>query len=198
MPAQTLRSLPAGEADDVALLAAYLRGDTSAFETLVRRHGADLKGFALRMLGSKEAAEDVFVESFSRLAVVATRWRAGGTVRGFLFTTARRLCLDERRRQRSHRGAMLAYSDMPPIAARPGPEALAVLGELASALEEAIASLPAPHREVLLLRLVHGFDGRETADMLGVSEEQVRSMLSYARRLARESLGQQVAARSSA
>ena len=64
----------------------------------------------------------------------------------------------------------------------PSPEAQAVLVEQAALLEELMARLPTEHREALLLRVVHGLSSAETATTLGISEDQVNSLVSYARK----------------
>ena len=64
----------------------------------------------------------------------------------------------------------------------PSPEARAALGEEADRLEQALGQLPESHREVLLLRAIHGLSGAETAAVLGLCEDQVYNQLSYARK----------------
>jgi hypothetical protein len=54
--------------DDATLLARYRGGDESAFDALVARWGGAVKGYAIRMLGCRDQAEDIFVETFTRVA----------------------------------------------------------------------------------------------------------------------------------
>jgi len=55
-------------------------------------------------------------------------------------------------------------------------------------LERAIAALPEAHRAVVLLTYRHDLTSREVAEVLGCGDQEVRSRLSYARRLLRERL----------
>ena len=171
------------EATDEALLAAFGRGEQAAFAELVDRHGAAVKTYALRMLRNAEQAEEVYVEAFTRLAQLATRWESRGTVRGFAFTVAHRLSLDLLRRRKTEREARDGLVQMTQRRAlAPSPEARAMWGEQAERVEEAIGRLPEEHRQVLLLRTVHELSSAEVATALRLTEQQVRSQLSYARK----------------
>lgn len=168
---------------DEELLQRFRDGQAYAFEDLARRHGAGVKGYAVRMLRNAEQAEEIYTETFLRVAREARSWEARGTVRGWIFTIAHRLCLDRlRRRQTEARGfaeVVTVYADR---AVTPNPEAQLLLGERASQLERALGQLPPEHREVLLLRTVHGLSAAETAATVSCTEDQVHSRLSYARK----------------
>ena len=175
--------------DDITLLRRFSRGDVRGFEELVRRHAAPVKAFARRMLRSAELSEEVFVDSFAKLAQAAGSWDDRGSVRGFLYTCARRHCLDvlrSRQMERQNEGRIIELERG--WRWQPSPEAQAALGEFAEDLETAVASLPQIHREVLLLRVVHDLSGEEVAQILGLDEGQVRSQLSYARKLLKSAL----------
>lgn len=174
------------DCSDEALLAHFARGRQDAFTELVRRYGAAIKGFAIRMLHSPEQAEEIYVETFLRVANSRGRWELRGTVRGYLFTIARRLCLDELRHRQVQRRAYDTVVEIDWAWSPPSPEARCALGQTADALERALARLPSEHRDVLLMRTVHGLSAEETALATGLSEDQVYSQLSYARRRLRE------------
>lgn len=70
----------------------------------------------------------------------------------------------------------------------PDPERRAYDRELVRFLESAIDSLPAPHKVVLMLREVDGLSTAETAEVLSVNEETVRTRLHRARAFLREEL----------
>lgn len=180
---------------DEQLIRAISRGDDRAFEVLVERHGSAIKAYSLRMLRSAELAEEVYTETFLRvLEARGRRWQARGSVKGYLFTIAHRLCLDELRRRRTRRDAvpgLIALAESRPV--RPSPEAVAVLGQRADQLEEALQALPREHRTVLLLRVVHGLSAAETGRATGLTVEQVHSQVSYARKRLRELLADPMA-----
>lgn len=165
---------------DEELMGAWMRGDERAFSTLVRRHGAAIKGFAFRMLRNDDEAEDVLSETFLRMATSA--WKPSGSARGWLFTIARRLCLDILRHRRILRASVPHLVELDWGAPTPNPEARALLKEQAEWLEAGLARLPEEHREVLLLRMVHGLSAAEVGMVLGLQEDQVHSQVSYARK----------------
>jgi RNA polymerase sigma-70 factor (ECF subfamily) len=174
---------------DLELLEAFRRGRAAAFEELVRRHGEAIEAYACRLLQNAQLAEEVMADTFERLALERGRWTLTGSVRSYLFTIAHNRALDLLRRNRREQLAGGALLEAERSRLRQlNPEARAQLGELAAELEDAISCLPETHREVLLLRLIHGLTGDETAEILGCSELEVRSMLSYARKLLKRAL----------
>jgi RNA polymerase sigma-70 factor (ECF subfamily) len=58
--------------------------------------------------------------------------------------------------------------------------------ELVEQLEEAMAALPQPHREVLVLRDIHGLNIIETSNALGISVAAVKTRLFRARLMVRD------------
>ena len=65
---------------------------------------------------------------------------------------------------------------------QPTSEDMAAAAELSQALERALERLSDEHRQVLMLRTMHGLSSKETAEIVGLDESQVRSHLSYARK----------------
>jgi RNA polymerase sigma-70 factor (ECF subfamily) len=175
--------------EDADLLKAYGRGQEAAFSELVRRWGVAVKAYSLRMLKSPELAEEVYVETFLRAAAQRGRWEERGSVRGWLFTIAHRQCIDLLRRRKLERESLPRVVELETERGwAPSPEAQAVLGQTAETLERALLALPEEHRTVMLLRVVHGLSSEETADVVGIAEDQVRNQLSYARKRLRDAL----------
>lgn len=181
--------MPMDQLSDPQLLQRFSRGDHGAFDLLVARHGAAIKGYALRLLHSPEQAEEIYAETFLRVATHRGVWEERGTVRSWLFTIAHRLCLDVLRRRATERRFTPGVVEITSTwSAPPSPEASALMGEQAAMLERALAALPVEHRQVLLLRVVHGLSAGECAEALGLREDQVHSQVSYARKRLRELL----------
>ena len=68
----------------------------------------------------------------------------------------------------------------------PSPEKVASDGEVRAVLEQTIDALPAAFRAVFVLRTVEELSGPETAEVLGIPEETVRTRLHRARALLRD------------
>lgn len=173
---------------DEALLLAFRGGQQRAFAVIVERWAPRLRAYARRLVGSPQVGEEFVMEAFVRLAQHAPRWEPGGRVRGWLFTVVRRLCLDELRANARHDDDQDVIIDLEAHRGRGTPEDAAELGELGRDLEVALSRLSASHRDVLLLRVVHGLDSDECARVMGLAEDQVRSQLSYARKQLRQGL----------
>jgi RNA polymerase sigma-70 factor (ECF subfamily) len=112
----------------------------------------------------------------------------------WLYTIARSFCIKKRRRPRSAPEAELSLeSDRPAAAAAladsaPAPDRLVEDDETRRALEEALRTLSAPHREVLVLRDVEGLSAAEVAQVTGLSVDAVKSRLHRARSALRSRL----------
>jgi RNA polymerase sigma-70 factor (ECF subfamily) len=160
-------------------------GDEASFRVLVDRHVGVLVGVARRLLGDGSEAEDIAQEAFMRL------WRSAGDldigaagVRPWLMRVATNLCLDRLRARRR----VDVEDGVPetPVAANQshGLEA----SELATRVEEALASLPDRQRTALTLFHYEGLSQVEVGKILDVSAEAVESLLARARRTLRGNL----------
>lgn len=171
---------------DETLVERWKGGEERAFEILYARYAGRVTGYAQRMLGRREDGEEICIESFTR--IIEGRWRATGSFRAWLFTVVHRCCI-ERLRRRTVRGRVLSLfytSDRSPPSSGPLGQLLA--SEQDEQLSRAISQLPEEHRATLLLSCAQELSAREVGAVLGLTEQQVRSQLSYARRLLRERL----------
>ena len=169
---------------DLQLLKAYEEGTQNAFSILMNRHSSSVKAYALRMLRNVEHAEEICAETFLRIAMKKAFWKdRGHSFRSYLFRITHNLAIDLMRRyqtaKRSAEGVLELTLEQQ---IRPDPEAQAILGERATALERAIARLKEEEREVILLRCIHGLSSKETAKILDMNYSQIDAKLSYARK----------------
>jgi RNA polymerase sigma factor (sigma-70 family) len=178
--------MPVADPPDDALMVAFQNGNQGAFDVLFLRYRDRATSYAWRMLGRREEAEEIVVEAFAR--VLDGAWRPTGSFGSFLFTVVHRLCLDRlRRRTRANRGdARIEAEPGPPPSS---PYDAAEVRERSDHLDAALATLPETYRSVLLLYYGQELSSKEVAAIVGCEDQQVRSMLAYARRLLRERLG---------
>jgi RNA polymerase sigma-70 factor (ECF subfamily) len=142
---------------------------------LYHAHSADLYRFALFLSGDPAVADDLVAETFVRLWNARARVDLA-TVRGYLFTIARNLYLQERRGRRPAAELNEALADR-----GPGPEALALArAELRTTLA-ALQGLPELDRAALLMRAGDGLDYDEIGAALGLSPAAVRVRVHRAR-----------------
>lgn len=188
---------------DEKLMEMVQGGDAQAFSALVARHAPRFYGTAWRIVQSREEAEDVVQEAFTRLWEDPFLWEDG---RGARFATwFTRLvvnrAIDTLRRRRRFVSDGTVALDLAPDPA-PGVDAVLIDGERRQALERAIANLAPNQKAAIALCYGEGMSGREAAESLGVGIKALESLLSRAkdslrRTLAREDEGNErnVAAR---
>lgn len=170
-------------AEDAALLARALRGDSLAARALAARLAPPVLRFAARMLGGDRAeAEDVTQETLLRLWRQAPDWRADGPpVRAWAYRVAANLCTD-RLRRRARRGdvALDAVTEPPdPGASTP---ARMMQATRAAALEAALADLPERQRQAVILRHIEGLSNPEIARIMDTGVEAVESLTARGKR----------------
>lgn len=182
---------------DSDLVAATLEGSQAAYGDLVRRYERPVLGLILRMVRNRavaeELAQEVFLRAYTRLASYDRRRKFSS----WLFKVAHNATIDHlRRKQLDTVSLERAADDEVPLAERlpgpetEGPEHRAARGELARALEAALAELRPEHREVLILRFRHGCSYEELADITGLPLGTVKTHLHRARRRLAKLLGE--------
>ena len=82
---------------DAELIAAFHRGDPTAFDALYDRWRGPATGYAARMLGDAAEAEEICTDAF--VGLLEGRRTDGGSFSGWLFTVVHRRCLDRLRRR---------------------------------------------------------------------------------------------------
>lgn len=151
--------------------------DAALLRRLHEEHSAALWGFAVRMLGGDEAtAQDVVQETFLRAwQHPAALDPSSGSVRGWLFTVARHLIIDQRRRE--HRRPEVVTPQLPEAAQQGDMAARIADRELVVA---ALRTLSDQHRTVLLECYFRGSSVAQAAQRLGIAEGTVKSRTHYA------------------
>lgn len=162
---------------DRALVAALRRGDRAAFERVYARHKARIYGFLVRMVGRPDTAEDLFQETWIKLAVHAARLADDTDLAGWLYTVARNLALSHLRVPAEPPSA----DGCEPPGAAPSPVDWLSASETQAHLERALGELPPHLREVILLVAVEGLRQDQVAAVLGASHDAVRQRLTRAR-----------------
>jgi RNA polymerase sigma-70 factor, ECF subfamily len=168
---------------DVALLARVVAGDRDAFESLVTRHQGAVFRFARTITRTREDAEDVLQETFLAAYKSAVGFRGEASVRTWLLIIARNAAFRIGRRTAT---SQIEDSELWDLGLRAGwgqddPESLAVKAQRRDLLQSALDSLEASSREIIVLRDLEGMSGEETARVLGVSVEGMKSRLHRAR-----------------
>ena len=185
------RADPEGRADeDAALLAALRLGERAAFDALYDAWRPRVFAFLARLSGDRLLAEDLMQETFLKLARHGRDLPPGTHLRRWLFTVARNLFIDQRRRALLDVDRLRELRLWPsrPRRGEETPFDLAEAGETRRRLEGALLGLPVKHREAVLLVCVEGFSPAEAAEALGVKPAALRQRLARGRKMLREAL----------
>jgi len=169
---------------DEVLLAAIARRDRRAFAALVQRHAGWAARFAERMTGNPQSAEDVVQNAFLRLWNGAARWEGRARFTTWFYRVLHNLAIDELRRRRGGHEELDAALEDP--AATPA-ERLEC-DRRAARVREALAALPERQRAALVLSHFEERSQAEAAEILGISEGALESLLSRGRAALRERL----------
>src|SRR5882757_7558144 len=178
---------------DSTLMLRYRNGDVQAFEQLYTRHKAALYRYLQRMCSSRDAANDVFQEVWSKLIDYREQYQVRAQFKTFLFRIAHHCAVDELRRagrhdaryaaNQSHDGGAEDNDDIVaqlPAADHEQPEAVLAAMQLSIEFQQALTGLPAEQREVFLLYEESRLSLAEISQITGVNMETAKSRLRYA------------------
>jgi RNA polymerase sigma-70 factor (ECF subfamily) len=166
---------------ELRLVARLRDGDPSAFDEVYAAFNARLFTFLARLARSRAVAEDLVEETWLRLVSHGDRLRPDTRLAPWLFAVARNLYASYCRSRAIEATHTPDAIDLWPAAIGRSPFEEAAAGELHRRLEAALARLPLPYREALLLVGVEGLMPAEAAVVCGISPEAMRQRLSRAR-----------------
>jgi RNA polymerase sigma-70 factor, ECF subfamily len=143
------------------------------FEALYRSSRDDIFAYVSTLLGDRAAAEDVTAIAFERAYRRRMTFdRRRGEERPWLFGIARNAALDELRRRRRLAALVTEPED---VAAEVEDGAEVALRR--TAVNDAVARLPARERELIALKFHAGLRNGEIARILGISESAAGTLL---------------------
>jgi RNA polymerase sigma-70 factor (ECF subfamily) len=186
---------------DETLLARARRRDEAAVRTIIRQNNRRLFRMARSILKDDSEAEDVaqgsYVRAFTRLA----DFRAEAA----LSTWLTRIVINEAYGRLRRRRPTLDWESAEPVLAaqaqiiplpswssRTDPETAMAQNQIHGLLERAIDALPERFRTVLVARLVEEMSVEETAALLDLRPETVKTRLHRARLMLRADLERQI------
>jgi RNA polymerase sigma-70 factor, ECF subfamily len=174
-------------ATELAIVERCRRQDYEAFGKLVDAYQNRVFGFVRRMVSNAEEASDITQDVFIRAFQSFGRFDGRCSVRTWLFRIAYNLCVDRARKidrtpsEVSLQGASEIDETFDVPDARWQPDQIAIDGELAAAIDEAISTMSEKLRSVLLLHDKEDMPYEEIAQMVGVPIGTVKSRLFLAR-----------------
>ena len=157
------------------------KGDSAAFEEIVRAHEKTVYNLALRTLGNREDAEDAVQETFLKAYMALSGFRGESRLSVWLYRIASNVCTDVLRRRREtvslsaedeNGERELEIEDF-----RFDPAAVTERRDLCGAVRAAMDALPDASRRVLLLREIAGLSYDEIARALEIDVGTVKTRI---------------------
>jgi RNA polymerase sigma-70 factor (ECF subfamily) len=191
--------------DEIDLARRLLAGDSTAFEPFVATFQQKLFQFSYLTCGQREDAEETAQETLLKVFESLQTLREPERIRSWVFTIARNVCYMKRRKSIYAPEVEISLDELMPHFRNDGgerkleiadwsglPDAQAENAELKQMLRAAIGELPEIYRSTLLLRDVEELSTEETAEVLGVTTDVVKTRLHRARLAMRQKLDQQL------
>ncbi len=177
---------------DEDVVARVLRGETRAFEILMRRHNQRVFRTLRAILKNDDEAQDAMQEAYVSAYVHLGAFGGRARFSTWLVKIAVHEALARLRRAKRVTWLDETSTEVPVMDTTAGPEQRTSDQELRILLEDAIDALPIGFRTVFVMRTVEDMSSHETADALDIPEETVRTRLHRARGLLRDYLADKV------
>lgn len=186
---------------EIELARQLITGRPEAFDRFVEHFRAKVFHYTWLMCGQREDAEEVSQETLMKVFENFHDLREPERVRPWVFQIARNACLSKRRKSVFAPSHELSLDQFLPARNGDGvqakleiadsaalPDQQALQSEMAHLLDKAIRELPEIYRPVLLLRDMEELSTAETAHILDLTEDVVKTRLHRARLAVRQKL----------
>jgi RNA polymerase sigma-70 factor, ECF subfamily len=173
--------------------------DEAAIRAIIKANNRRLYRLARGILRNDSEAEDVVQETYVRAFTHLDSFRGDSSLATWLSRIAMNEALGRLRSQRPAveleslpQGTIEAQIIQFPLAASIDPEKTMAQREIQHVVEHAIDELPEPFRLVFITRVVEGMNVEETAEILDLKPETVKTRLHRARAMLRESVERKI------
>ena len=178
-----------------------MAGEAGAFDRFVEYFRPKLFQYSWLMCGHREDAEEVAQETLLKVFENGEQLREPDKIRSWVFRIAKNACFMKRRKSVFAPARELSLDEFLPAKHQDGnrvrleiadwsslPDGKAIRSEMRELLEKAIRELPDAYRSVILLRDMEELSTQETAQILDVSDDVVKTRLHRARLAIRQKL----------
>jgi RNA polymerase sigma-70 factor (ECF subfamily) len=173
---------------DSNMLAAFIQGEQKGFSAVFDAWYNEIRYFTHKLISNREEAEDITIDTFSKLFKIHNHFSNEAGIRAFLYVTARNNSFNYLRDRR--RIYTTEFSTvLEDILATDIPDELsqhAILEtQLIKDIYAAIQQLPLRSRQILEMFYFEGKDAGVIAEQLSITRDTVRSQKRYALELLR-------------
>ena len=177
---------------ETGLARALLAGEAGAFDRFVEHFRSKIFHYSWLMCGQPEDAEEVAQETLLKVFEGFAGLREPERVRPWVFRIAKNACLMHRRKSLFAPARELSLDELPPASEVAGgagpPDAQMLRSELRAVLDRVIMELPQAYRAVVLLRDIEELSTEDTAQVLDLGTDVVKTRLHRGRVAMRQKL----------
>lgn len=178
--------------EDVELISLFLRGDNDAFTRLVIKYQNKVHNLCYRIVGDKDEAKDMAQEVFVTAHKSLKNFRGESLFSTWIYRVTVNHCKNRIKYLGRRRYFQTLSIDQPqqvddgelyyePEDESPDAEMELASEEIQTLVQDAIASLDADHRLVVVLRDIQDLSYEEIADIVGIKVGTVKSRIHRAR-----------------
>ena len=185
--------------DENGIIEKVKKGDNEAVSEIVDQYSDRLFNLLFRLLRNKEEAEDALQETFITMIQKISTFGGQSQLYTWLYRIATNIALMKLRSRKKehdieidenilsdsvHSGSIISFSS--------NPEKEFSRKEIKSALDHAIEELPAIYRSAFILKDIEQLSIREISEILGISEDNVKTRIRRARIFLRNTLSEEL------
>src|SRR6476469_2014641 len=196
--AQITPIVPLGN-EDAELVRRALGREEAAVRTIMQSNNRRLYRRARGVLRNDSEAEDVVQDTYVRAFTHLEQFRGDSSLSTWLSRIAMNESLGRLRRQRPgvewselEKSTPQAQIIPFPLVSSDDPEKSMAQREIQQVVEHAIDELPEPFRLVFITRVIEGMNVEETAEILGLKPETVKTRLHRARAMLRDNVEKKI------
>ncbi|HVW54078.1 MAG TPA: RNA polymerase sigma factor [Rhizobiaceae bacterium] len=198
------RSARSTDRSDMALVERAMAREAGACRLIIKTYNQRLYRLARSILRNDGEAEDVLQEAYMRAFAHLKTFRGDSTLATWLSRIVINEALGRLRKRRRSLGAEQSGSEdesaksgasiipFPLGAGEVDPERRMAQRQILDLIERATDALPEIYRTVFVARVIEGLSMEETAELLEIKPETVKTRLFRARRLVREQIEKEV------
>lgn len=189
-----------GKLEDAELVQRALKREGGAFRSIMQKYNQRLYRIARGILRNDSEAEDVVQEAYVSAFTHLDSFRGDSSLPTWLARITMNEALGRLRARRpivditefeTHRTSAEVIQ-FPLTSKSDDPERTMAQRQILQLVEQATDNLPEVYRIVFITRVIEGMSVEDTAEVLGIRPETVKTRLHRARRLIREQLDKQI------
>ncbi|MEQ1522516.1 MAG: RNA polymerase sigma factor [Aestuariivirga sp.] len=186
--------------EDIELARRALAREGDAFRTIMKKHNQRLYRIARGVVRNDSEAEDIVQEAYVRAFAHLNSFRGDSTLATWLSRIVINEALGRLRKKRAQKVVAISGGQtlegqiiqFPNNDSNTDPERNMAQRQILQIVEKATDALPDVYRTVFIARVIEGLSIDETAEMLGIRPETVKTRLHRARTLVRKQLDEQI------